>query len=108
MSENRRQHHRISGPFDGKRLGPIETQVQIYDLSEGGCFVNSMQEQQVGREVELEIHLPSQGAIRVVGLTVYSRPDFGFAARFTKIDADSMAKLLREVGRRREGVDCAE
>jgi hypothetical protein len=102
MNANRRQHVRVTGPFDGRRIGLIETPVQIYDLSEGGCFVNSMQEQTEGREVTLEIVLPHEGRITVTALTLYSRPGFGFAARFTKIDDDAMAKLARELDRLRQ------
>jgi hypothetical protein len=101
MTQNRRRHVRVTGPFDGKRIGLIDTPVQIYDLSEGGCFVNSMQEQPEGREVELEIVLPGEGPIRVVAQTVYSRPGFGFAGRFTSLDDDAREKLARELNRRR-------
>lgn len=97
MSKNRRQHIRVTGPFDGKRIGLIDTPVQIYDLSEGGCFVNAMQEQQEGREVELEIVLPQEGSIRVVAQTLYSRPGFGFATRFTTLDDEARDKLAREL-----------
>lgn len=102
MSDNRRRHVRVTGPFDGKRISLIDTPVQIYDLSEGGCFVNSMQEQKEGREVELEIQLPTEGPIRVVAQTLYSRPGFGFAARFTQIDEDSQSSLARELERLRK------
>jgi len=98
---NRRQHVRVTGPFDGKRVSLIDTPVQIYDLSEGGCFVNSMQEQQEGREVELEITLPTEGTIRVTGVTLYARAGFGFAARFTQVTPDAMVKLARELARLR-------
>ena len=102
MNANRRQHERVTGPFDGKRISLLDTPVQIYDLSEGGCFVNSMQEQPPGREVELEIMLPSEGPIRVTGKTLYSRPGFGFAARFDTLDDDVMGKLVRELERLRQ------
>ncbi len=102
MSDNRRRHVRVTGPFDGKRISLIDTPVQIYDLSEGGCFVNSMQEQKEGREVELEIDLPSEGPIRVMAQTLYSRPGFGFAARFTQIDEASQSSLARELERLRK------
>lgn len=101
MSDNRRKHVRVTGPFDGRRVGLIETSVQVYDLSEGGCFVNSMQEQVEGREVELEINLPTEGVIRATGQTVYSRPGFGFAARFTGMSDDARDKLSRELDRLR-------
>lgn len=80
----------------------IDTPVQIYDLSEGGCFVNSMQEQQEGRDVELEINLPNEGMIRVTGLTLYSRAGFGFATRFTQVQPDAQEKLGRELNRLRK------
>lgn len=102
MSDNRRRHVRVTGPFDGKRIGLIDIPVQIYDLSEGGCFVNSMQEQQEGREVELEINLPEEGLISVTGLTLYSRPGFGFAARFTHVPPEAMERLGRELDRLRK------
>jgi hypothetical protein len=102
MSDNRRRHVRVTGPFDGKRISLIDTPVQIYDLSEGGCFVNSMQEQKEGREVELEIVLPTEGPIRVTALTLYSRPGFGFAARFTHVDQDARMRLTDELERLRK------
>ena len=43
-----RQHFRMAGPIEGRRIGAIKTPVQIYDLSPGGCFINSMHEQQLG------------------------------------------------------------
>jgi hypothetical protein len=102
MSDNRRRHPRVTGPFDGKRISLIDTPVQIYDLSEGGCFVNSMQEQREGREVELEIELPTEGPIRVMATTLYARPGFGFAARFTQIDESAQMSLARELERLRK------
>jgi hypothetical protein len=102
MSQNRRQHARVTGPFDGKRIGPIDTPVQIYDLSEGGCFVNSMQEQLEGRDVELEINLPTEGTINVVAQTLYSRTGFGFAVRFTRMDNDARVRLVHELDRLRK------
>ena len=45
---NRRQHARVPGPFDGYRISVLPIPVQIYDLSPGGCFVNSLNEQKPG------------------------------------------------------------
>jgi len=95
--DNRRQHVRIKGPFDGKRISMIDTPVQIYDLSEGGCFVNSMQEQSVGREVVLEIVLPHEGPVTLTAETLYTRPGFGFAARFTHVEPHVRVKLRRQL-----------
>ncbi len=42
---NRRRHVRIAGPFDGCRVGALDTPLSIFDLSRGGCFVNAMHDQ---------------------------------------------------------------
>jgi hypothetical protein len=99
MSDNSRQHVRVRGPFDGRRIGMLDTPVQIYDLSEGGCFVNCLQEQPGGREVVLEIALPNEGAVTVTAQSLYSRSGFGFAARFTQVEPEVLEKLRRQVAR---------
>ena len=42
--DNRRKNVRVLGPFDGMRPGLFDLPLQIYDLSLGGCFVNSVHE----------------------------------------------------------------
>ena len=91
--DERRRHDRISGPFDGRRVGVLDTPVQIYDLSHGGCFINSIHEQQPGSHIVLEIELPDVGWIRVNGETLYTKPGFGYAVRFIDM-TDGLAKRL--------------
>jgi hypothetical protein len=90
---NRRQHLRVPGPFDGWRISVLQTPVQIYDLSPGGCFVNSLNEQRPGVRVVLEIELPGEGRIKVTGETLYARPDFGYAVRFVDVPFDLAARI---------------
>ena len=68
----RRRHTRVPGPFDGWRISVLPISVQIYDLSQGGCFVNSLNEQKPGIRVVLEIELPGEGRIKVTGETLYA------------------------------------
>jgi hypothetical protein len=98
-TDDRRQHERVNGPFDGRRLGDLDTPIRIYDLSEGGCFVNSMHEQQVGAIVVLEIELPYEGWITVTGQTLYRKPDFGYAVRFSGMSDEAALRLRRAVER---------
>ena len=90
---NRRQHVRVPGPFDGWRISVLQTPVQIYDLSPGGCFVNSLNEQSPGIRVVLEIDLPGEGRIKVTGETLYAKPDFGYAVRFVDMPSDLAARI---------------
>jgi hypothetical protein len=92
---DRRHHGRVPGPFDGRRVGVLHTPVQLYDLSGGGCFVNSLHEQQPGIAVVLEIELPGEGWIRVKCETLYTKPGFGFAVRFVGMTDGVSTRLER-------------
>jgi hypothetical protein len=93
----RRQYARVHGPFDGYRIGRLETPVRIYDLSQGGCFVNGLHQQRKETRMMLKIDLPVEGTISVNAELVYVRPDFGFAVRFVQVDEDTDARLRRAV-----------
>jgi hypothetical protein len=94
---SRRRHARVHGPFDGSRIGRLETPVRIYDLSQGGCFVNAMHQQRSETRMVLKIDLPAEGTISVKAEMVYVRPEFGFAVRFIEVDAETDARLRRAV-----------
>jgi hypothetical protein len=95
----RRQHTRVPGPFDGWRISVLPIPVQIYDLSQGGCFVNSLHEQKPGIHVALEIDLPGEGRIKVNGETLYSKPGFGYAVRFVDMSSDLAIQIERALRR---------
>ena len=91
----RRKHKRVDGPFDGLRVGALETPVQLYDLSRGGCFINSMHQQRPGVTLLMRIDLPDEGWITVTAETVYGRGEFGYAVRFIEISDEASARLER-------------
>lgn len=96
---NQRRHPRVPGPFDGYRVGIIETAIRIHDLSEGGCFVTALYDARPGATVELKIELPAEGCVRVTGEVLYNRPGFGFAVAFTDVQPhvrQVLASLVRK------------
>jgi PilZ domain len=95
--DDRRAHRRLIGPFDGLRSG--ETPVQFYDLSEGGCFVNSFEEPDAGRIISLTITLPTEGEITVKAETMHNKSGFGFGVRFVEISGEDRARLRRALDR---------
>ncbi len=102
MSNEQRRHVRVAGPFTGYRVGLVNTAVQIYDLSDGGCFVKTPEHVPApGREFVLKIALPSAGWIYVKGRTVYSTPGVGFAASFVEMPPEASDRLQRELLRLR-------
>ena len=95
--DDRRAHRRLIGPFDGFRSGEIP--VQFYDLSEGGCFVNSFEEPDAGRIITLTIALPTEGEITVRGETLHNKSGFGFGVRFVEMGDEDRARLKRALDR---------
>jgi hypothetical protein len=99
---DRREHRRFPGPFDGRRVGALDTPIRIYDLSRGGCFITSLHEQQPGIRMTLHIELPNDGTVTVTAETLPRQNDFGFAVRFVEIDPESVARLERALKRLEE------
>jgi hypothetical protein len=90
---DRRRNDRVPGPFDGFRIGLLDTPLSIFDLSRGGCFVNSMHEQTPGVRFTMKMQLPKVGTVTLKAETLYLRSGFGFAVRFVDVD-DETASLL--------------
>jgi hypothetical protein len=90
---------RIPGPFDGWRVSALETPVRIFNISIGGCFVNSVHHQEPGREVTLRIELPSEEPISVKAITLDQRSDLGYAVRFVEIEPAEAVRLERALAR---------
>jgi hypothetical protein len=98
-SDDQRAAPRIRGPFDGWRLSALDTPVRIFDISMGGCFVNSVHHQSPGREVTLKIELPLEEPITVKALTLDQRSDLGYAVRFVQIEPEDAVRLERALRR---------
>jgi hypothetical protein len=94
---DRRRDDRLHGPFDGFRVGSIETPLRLYDLSEGGCFITALHDQKMAVEFSLKIDLPYEGWIAVKAKTLYLRENFGFAVRFLDMDDETRGKLERSL-----------
>lgn len=99
---DRRQHERIAGPFDGFRVGLLDTPLRIFDLSLGGCFVNAMHDQRPGVKFVMTIELPHTGPITLNVETLYGRSGFGFAVRFVDVNEATANRLERALERLQE------
>ena len=88
--DNRRKNVRVLGPFDGMRPGLFDLPLQIYDLSLGGCFVNSVHEApQKGQVFPIHIDLPN-------GETSRRERGGGLRATRLRIRREILSDLSRE------------
>ena len=106
-ADSRRVHTRVHGPFDGIRIGALETPVQLYDLSRGGCFINSTHQQQPGVKLLLKIDLPHERWITVHAETLPRSNEFGYAVRFVNLGAEAVERLERFLSASQEGIAAA-
>jgi len=93
VGRDRRKNDRYAGPFDGFRVDVIETPLSIFDLSRGGCFINSIHEQTAGVRFQMKIDLPRVGWVRLTAETLYARIGYGFAVQFVDVDDRTAARL---------------
>jgi PilZ domain len=90
----------VTGPFDGRRHGAIDTPVVIHNLSESGCFLDSLFHAEAGRQLSLGVSVPDEGWITVKAEVVRGQPGFGFAVRFVEMPDATRACLARVVASR--------
>ena len=86
-SENQRADRRIRGPFDAVRVGLLEFKLRLYDLSVGGCLIDSLTAVTAQHPVRLRITLPDGNTVTVRGQVVLPPRDIGYAVRFIDLDA---------------------
>jgi CheY-like chemotaxis protein len=101
MEQKHRRHVRIRGPFEGYRIGVIDVAITIYDLSEGGCFVNSVTTApDIGRNLVLKIELPEEGWVCLKSQVLYAKPGYGFGVSFVDVPHEAADRLRRGLCRR--------
>ena len=76
--------------------------VRIMDLSEGGCYIESAEEQPLGKSVILKISLPDGASLVVEGEILYLRPGTGYAVLFNGMADAGRADLERALARLRQ------
>jgi hypothetical protein len=95
----RRRHPRVKGPFDGTWAGAAGNgSARIWDLSEGGCYIDALNDQREGETLNVSIDLP-EGSVRAEGVIVYYVHNQGFAVQFLTVDPGSQQVLKQAVDR---------
>jgi PilZ domain len=94
-STDQRAHRRVLGPFDAVRTGLLEFKLRLYDLSAGGCLVDSMAAVTTARDIQLRLDLPDGNSVAVVARIVLPPRDIGYAVRFIDLDAETRSMIER-------------
>ena len=98
MSNERRHHARLTGPFDGSWDGTSGMRMcRITDLSASGCFIDAMASPEVGTTVNVVVTFEGQ-PFNIPSTVAYVDRIQGFAVRFRP--SDTTEKLASMVNAR--------
>jgi hypothetical protein len=96
---DRRRYPRVRGPFEGEWAGAAGNRTaRIWDLSIGGCYIDSLNDQRAGEHIDVDIAMP-EGHVHAGGEIVYSTPNQGFAVHFVDVTDGDLEVLRRAVDR---------
>ena len=68
-------------------------QARVTDLSEGGCYVDSLGEAQVGEVIAFKLQLPEGDWLELTGEVAHQTPPLGFGLRFIYLTDEQHEKL---------------
>jgi len=94
-STDQRVYRRILGPFDAVRTGLLEFKLRLYDLSAGGCLVDSLAAVTTERDIELRLDLPDGHSVKVFARIILPPRDIGYGLRFVDLDAETRGMIER-------------
>jgi hypothetical protein len=66
---------------------------RITDLSEGGCYVDSLGQAQVGEVLNVKLQLPNGEWLELAGEVAHQMPPIGFGVRFVDLNSEQLEKL---------------
>ena len=69
---------------------------RVTDLSEGGCYVDSLGEAQVNEVLNFKLQLPDGEWLELTGEVAHQTPPLGFGLRFIEL-TDSQHEKLRSL-----------
>ena len=80
---------------------------RITDLSEGGCYVDSLGQAQVGEVLKIKLQFQNGDWLELSGEVAHQMPPLGFGVRFVNLDPEQLEKLrsaLADFNTPRDGV----
>lgn len=66
---------------------------RITDLSDGGCYMDSLSEVTIGELLTLKLNLPSGEWLELTGEVAHHTPPVGFGVRFVNLSAEKLEAL---------------
>jgi hypothetical protein len=80
---NRRAHERLRLPLEAQWEGQSgKHEARVYDLSPGGCYIESIGQVTDGERVTFRVQTPTGAWLVLHGVIAHHQPHMGFGVRF--------------------------
>ena len=66
---------------------------RVTDLSEGGCYIDSLNQPNVGEFLNLKLQQPNGDWLELTGEVAHQTPPLGFGLRFVDLSEEQLKKL---------------
>lgn len=94
MGSERRRHPRVPALFEVEWEGAAgRYEARTSDLSEGGCFVDTIAPASPGEEITFRLRLPAGYRLELRGVVTYHYPNTGFGVRFEAASPEDRKRL---------------
>ena len=94
--DDRRSKPRLNVSLDAVWDGDGEKHsARVTDLSEGGCYLDTVGEVLAGEIVAFRVLLPDDDWLYLEGEVKHHRPNIGFGVQFVDLNNEQTEKLLR-------------
>lgn len=93
MSDRRREDRLevcLDAVWDGKSGNYT---ARVTDLSEGGCYVDTLGEAHVGEILSFKLRMPGADWLELTGEVAHQKPPMGFGLRFVNLTDEQIEKL---------------
>ena len=81
--------------------GAVTRSARVADLSEGGCYIDSLVEAYEGEVLQLKIKLPTGEWLELVGEVAHHTPRLGIGLRFLDLSDTARDKIRLLLGQLR-------
>ena len=94
MSDDRRSEKRLEVCLDAVWDGKSGNySARVTDLSEGGCYVDSLSQAHDGEVLKIGLQLPNGEWLDLTGEVAHQTPLLGFGIRFLNLEPEKLEKL---------------
>ena len=66
---------------------------RVTDVSEGGCYVDSLNHSHIGEILNLKLELPNGDPLELTGEVAHQSPPLGFGLRFVDLTEEQLERL---------------